>query len=552
MRTGLRLLPALLLAALLAACGGAAPPAPAGDPTAPPAAAPTAPPAAVAPQPGGSMVIAQTLEPDSLDPQITGGGDFSLNIISLTSGSLLALDPGSGDYVPYLAESYAISEDGLTYTFTLRDDVKFHDGTPVTAADWVYAFERMKSDAGAASLAGALTIPVTGYEAPDPATFVLKLDQPFYALLYSLVVPVITPSSRAAVEAGGVDYGRNPVGTGPYKVKEYITGDRVVLERNPDFTWGPAFSAGKAPLIAEVQVRIIPEEATILAGLEAGEIDVAAIQAKDADVLEGAGFQIYNALSTGMPAFVGYLTDAAPFDDVRVRQALNLAVDRESMVKVVLQNFGQPQYGPLSPRDIGYSPLVEQIAPTFDLARAQALLDEAGITDGDGDGIRELGGAPWAYTLKLGSGAANGRAAEVLKDQYKALGLELTIQQLEDGVFYDDFFSGNYELALAGFGFGDADLMWSCFYSGGDINFGRVNDPTLDPLLDQLRTLTDSAERQTAAEAAQKLIVEQAYFVPLYTDQVTLVVSGRVQGASFANYGDPRFGLAFYDAFIAP
>lgn len=94
--------------------------------------------------------------------------------------------------------------------------------------------------------------------------------------------------------------------------------------------------------------------------------------------------------------------------------------------------------------------------------------------------------------------------------------------------------------------------MWSCFYSGGDINFGRVNDPTLDPLLDQLRTLTDSAERQAAAEGAQKLIVEQAYFVPLYTDQVTLVVSGRVQGASFANYGDPRFGLAFYDAFIAP
>jgi peptide/nickel transport system substrate-binding protein len=536
----------LVVLALLTACAPAGPVASEGGTGAASA------PATSAPTVGGTLTLVNSQEPDSLDSQVGGGGDFGYGIIYLLNSTLVHLDVESANYVPYLAESWTTSEDGLTWEFKLKQGVKFHDGSDFTAEDYVYTIERAQNPDTGARIASFMFAPVSKAEAVDEYTLKLTLDKPYPSFLYSLSTAFTAPHAKEAVEKAGADYGKQPVGVGPYQFVSWTTGDKVVLQRNADFNWAPPFAHQGAPYIETIEFRIISEPATVLAGLEAGEIDAANVEAKDAQRLQESGnYQLFQGLGTGIPSYLALNNSVAPFNDLKVRQAVSMAIDKDALVKLVLQGNGQPQAGPLSPRDLGYWAGVEEIAYKFDLAKAQALMSEAGYADSDGDGIVEKDGQPLKLTVKLSNEPANVRTAEVLKEQLKPLGIDLTIEQLEFGQWIDALYTTHdYTISVAGIGYGEYDLMYSMFHSAGDSNVIQLQDAETDQLLEGMR-VTDDAARQQAIEAAQKRIVEQAYLVPLYTDYASHVVNNRVQGVRFGSIGDPRFGLVWFDAYIA-
>lgn len=234
-------------------------------------------PAAAGPKVGGNLVYGLWANPDTLDTQKTNFGVMDA-VMSRVGASLVAMDV-NGKIIPYLAESWETSSDGLTWTFHLKQGVKFHNGDPVTAQDWVYTIQRMQDPATTSPTAGMVE-PITNVEAVDDNTLVMTLDKPFYPILDTLALSsYLGVLSKAAIDAAGTDYGTGEggvVGAGPYRFKEWVQDEKIIIQRNPDFTWGPVYYEGcnTGPYyIDTIEFRIIPDYATSLAALDSGDLD---------------------------------------------------------------------------------------------------------------------------------------------------------------------------------------------------------------------------------------------------------------------------------------
>jgi peptide/nickel transport system substrate-binding protein len=359
------------------------------------------------------------------------------------------------------------------------------------------------------------------------------------------------PVSPAAVEQWGDEYGRHPVSVGPYKFKEWNTGEKIVMERNPDFDWGPDYAHEGAWYVENIEFRIILEYSTIIAGLEAGEVDYAELQPKDVERIRETGqFQIFEPLLKGMQPYVSLNVSKPPFDDVRVRQAFNLAVNKDALIKAVARGQAIPQYGPMSPSVTGYWKGVEYVGYDYNLEKAKALMVEAGYTY-NADGMLEKDGQPFKLTLKTRSALEDlVKTAEILQEQYKALGVEIEIEQQEYGVNVMDVVMGEYEASVFRYLYPEADILYIAFHSNmmDIMNLPRVADPELDDILNKTRTTTDPEKRQEWVNEAQRRIVEQAYVVPIYTPKNFVALSNRVKDAVFSL---PNGYLHFDDAYIA-
>ncbi len=496
---------------------------------------------------GGKLVYVLSADPRTLDPHKS-----SLlvedTVLRYVGASLVAKDPLTNEMIPYLAESWTVSEDGLTYEFKLRKDVKFHDGTPFTAHEYAWTLNRAKDPLTQATAIAAMLTGVVSAEAVDDYTLQLKMAWPNYPLLENAaLVFYFQPLSPAYVEEMGEDYGRHPIGVGPFKFKEWQTGEKIVLERNPDFAWGPAHTRGGAPYIETIEFRIIPEYATTLAGLESGEIDYAEMQSKDVDrIKDTEQFQILGSLLQGISPFVTLNTSQPPFDDILVRQAFNLAVNRDALVQVVMHGHAIPHYGPITPSVPGYWPGTEYIGYHYNLDKAKSLMEEAGYSFND-DGMLEKDGQALALVLKTTPGSS--KVAEILQEQFRALGVEIQIEQLEVGILREEYSSGNYTLGMRGLVHPDISLLFAMFHSSmiGAWNSSFVNEAQVDQFIsDMLYTAEDKMHKE-AAIALQRHVVEQAYIVPLYTPMTNRALSNEIQSAVFA----PVTGiLELYDAYI--
>jgi peptide/nickel transport system substrate-binding protein len=502
-----------------------------------------------APAIGGTLLVAQDAEPDTLDGHNTAQAPAAA-VLSYIGASLVTLDP-DGKIVPYLAERWEASDDSLTWDFILKQGITFHDGAPLTAHDYARTFQRAlnpeTSTGGAIAILGSV---VASVEALDDYTLRFKLNEPFFPFLVMLTdIAYFHPMSQAWVEEHGDQYGFHPMSVGPYKFKEWVTGDKIVLERNPDFAWGPSFVHQGPWRVDTIEIRIIPEHATIIAGLETGEIDYAALEPKDVERIQAIGeFQIFEAVHKGLRP-VGLVNNGKPpFDDIRVRQAFNLAVDRAGLIRIVAQGSALPAYGPLSPTMIGYWPGVEYIGYGYDLGKAKALMAEAGYTAG-ATGTWEKDGQPFKLNLKTPPEDIFVRTAQVLQQQYEALGVEVEIESLEMGVLVSELFAGDYELALLFYNASDCDWLYLMGHSSniGVMNIPFINDPELDEILARTRAVTDPDERQETCAAAQRRMVEQAQTIPLYLSMDYTALSDRVQGAVFS---DVTGGLYLDDAYI--
>lgn len=480
---------------------------------------------------GGTAAISVATDPDTLDIQKSASGVTSA-VMEMVGAPLITRDPETGNFVPYLAESWTVSDDGLTLTFILKDGIKFHDGTPLTAEDFAFTLNRAINPETASPVTGTLLQGLTEAKALDALTLQLSLSQPNYYILDGLALGgYVSPYSKAYVESKGDKFiARHPMSVGPYMFSEWKTGDHITLVRNPYFTWGPAYAPSQR-YVETVIFKIIPDQATDIAALEAGETVTTGVPSSELSRFQDTTkFAIYHTMGQTLYPALSFNMNKEPWTDLRIRQALSYAIDRQKIVDSYLQGEGVPAYGPLPPSIAGYTTDVEKYY-NYNSQEALALFAEAGYAP-DSSGKLSKDGVP--LTIKLISPSYDFVVPEleIIKEQLGGIGIELTIEALDPSLVDTTAASGDYDLVVTGYNFTNADVLYYFFHSsmiGAGTNY-TVNDPKLDSMLNESRTNMDSTVHDQIVHDLQVYIVEQAYWITLANGAGNQVVSTNLQG----------------------
>ncbi len=448
------------------------------------------------PKSGGIIKIGAATEPPSLDPHATDD-TATRNVFENVYDTLLAWTP-DGQLVPNLATDWTITDD-TTYTFTLRDDVVFHDGSPLTADDVVFSVERILDPATASPWAGDFGT-LESVTALDEHTVQFILAEPFAPFLPNLARTFNAIMSRSALGEGG-DANTTVIGTGPYKFVEYVPAQRLVLEKNADY-WKPGL-----PYLDGLEWSYFPDSVSLINALKTGAVDwTGVVPAADVESLRAEGFGVVGGLATNFRG-IFYNTTVPPFDDPRVRKALSIALDRDEIVDLAFFGVGgEPIVGsPLPPDSWAYGTFGQSSGP--DIEGAKALLAEAGYPDG------------FDTVLSVQSNFPFLRApAEPIQAELAAIGVNVDLQVDEFGTFFDHVLSGDYQMALFGnSGLADPDdYFFTSLDSEGGSNFVRWSDPTFDALVDQGRTTIDQDARKEIYDQLQEYLMEQVPIAYLY------------------------------------
>lgn len=434
----------------------------------------------------GTLEIAVDQSPVGLDPHIATAFSTFVVIGQIYDG-LVELNAELG-IEPALAESWTVSDDGLTYTFTLREGVTFHNGRPLTGADVVYSFERIMAEATGSPLASRFT-QVASVSALDPRTVVFTLKAPFAPFLANLVSLTVVP--QEVVEANG-NLQQVAVGTGPFVLQEWVPDTYLLLTANPDY-----YRPGE-PGLAALRYNIVPEASTRAAGLRSGAYHfLPDVDPATAETLRGA--RNITLLGTQDLAYslLGLNVTREPLGDPRVREAINLAINRDEIVEAVYFGNAVPG-GPLSPglRDWAL-PVSEYPCYAADPEAARALLADAGYPNGFDLEIITFG------TIRVVADAA-----QVLQAQLQEAGINATVNIQEFGTFVQNWRNSDFDAFVSlNAGTPDPDgYLYRTFYTGGSTNVFKYSDPEVDALLDAGQTTVDAAARyEIYAELQRKL-----------------------------------------------
>ncbi|MBZ6078511.1 ABC transporter substrate-binding protein [Microvirga puerhi] len=424
--------------------------------------------------------------PTGLDPHlITAFPSFMVVNGNIYEG-LTAVDKDL-KIIPGLAESWNVSTDGKTYTFKLRSGVKFHDGTDMTAEDVVSTIRRVQSKDIASPLASRLSA-IDSAKAVDPQTVELTLKEPSAPLLSSLATIAIVPSE---VETNKDILQKTPVGTGPFKFQEWQPNGFILLAKN-DAYWQKG-----APKLSGLKFNIVPESATRQVGLVNGQYALLPnIDAATALQLKGKpSVKLGETLDLAY-MLIGMNVSKAPFDNPKVREAVNYAINRQEIVDAALFGAGVPG-GPLSPALKSWALDVKEF-PCYkpDPAKAQALLKEAGVA------------MPVTVTMNVLPRQDVKDIAQVVQEQLNKAGFKVELKNQEQGQFIQDWRNSNFDLfASINAGSPDPDeYFYRTFRTGGSTNVFKYSNPEIDQLLDKARTLSDQAARKTAYDQVQKTL----------------------------------------------
>lgn len=497
-------------------------------------------PAAFAQTPPNVIVVGQIAEPQSLDPHaVTAVNDFRI-LVNVYDG-LVRFADGSLEVEPSLAESWEISEDGLTYTFKLREGVTFHDGTPFNAEAVKFNFERMLDeehpfhDTGPFPLAFFFSA-VDEVTAVDDTTVEFKLNEPFAPFLSNLAYPTGLIVSPAAVEASGKDYGRNPVGTGAYKFEEWQGNQRVVVTRNEDYWDG-------APAPEAIVFRPITDANTRVAEMLSGGLDIMVEVPPDsvAQFRDAPDFEVHEQAGPHVWFLILNMKEG-PFAEKAVRQAANYAINKESLVTDVLQGTAEVAAGPIPPAFAwAYN---EEVQPyPYDPDKARELLEEGGY---DGEEIT-------FYVTEGGSGMLDPVAmGTAIQADLAAVGMNVKIETYEWNTFLGQVnpgLEGKADMAEMAWMTNDPDtlpfltLRTEAFPSEGGFNSGYYSNPEVDELLNQARVSVESEERATLYQQLQEIVHEDAPWVFVANWVQGAVTTANVEGFSL----QPSFFLMLQD-----
>ena len=482
---------------------------------------------------GGRLVYGLTLTPSGIDPHVNASSELGIPLTSVYD--TLIWQDLDGEFTPGLAESWEVSDDGLTYTFHLRKGVKFHDGNPFNAQAVKFNLDRIVDPQTKSQKAVFMLGPYDHAEVADDYTVKVHLREPFAPLLDSLSQVYLGMASPAAVDKWGLDYQMHQVGTGPFMFKEYIPNDHLTLVRNPDYNWAPAiFGHQGSAYLEEIEFRLFVEPATRSLALEAGEAHVMGeILPQDAQRLsENPDFQMMPVTLPGTPLMLFINTERSPTDDLRVRQALIYATDREAIVTAIFKNLSPVAHGPLNAVTMGYD---QELAELYnhDLDLAKDLLKEAGWADADGDGVLEKDGQPLRVEAYLMGWGFMPEVAQLLQAQLKAIGVEMRSQVVAYPAALEAAREGKHHLIPFTLSSSDPDILRTFFHSDGGFNWAKVRDPRLDELLEEGGRTLDSEKREEIYAEAQQIIMTKALIIPI-RDYVNLnAASDQVKGLRY-------------------
>jgi len=489
--------------------------------------------------PPGVLIVGQIAEPKALDPAaVTAVNDFRI-LVNLYEG-LVRYAPGTLEVEPHLATDWEISEDGRQYTFTLREGVTFHDGTPFDAEAVVFNFERMLNedhpyhDTGPFPLAfffGA----VESVEAVDAQTVAFTLNEPFAPFLSNLAYPTGLLVSPTAVMESGADFGRNPVGTGPFRFAEWRSNEAVVVERNTDY-WGDP--AG----LEAVVFRPITDANTRTAEMLAGGIDMMVeVPPTALSEFQGESYTIHEQAGPHVWFLILNLREG-PFTEQLVRQAANYAIDKEAIVNDVLEGTAEVAAGPTPPAFAwAYN---EELDPyPHDPERARELLAEAGVENPEVTFYVTEGGSGMLDPVAMGT-AIQADLAEV--------GFDVTIETYEWNTFLGEVnpgLEGKADMAQMAWMTNDPDtlpylaLRTEAMPDQGGFNSGYYSNEEVDALLEEARTAADQDRRAELYREMQAIVQEDAPWVFVANWKQNAVTSDRVGNFSL----EPSFLLMLED-----
>jgi peptide/nickel transport system substrate-binding protein len=466
-----------------------------------------------------TLVIAQGTDAVTLDPHDVTDSPTA-TIASHVYETLFELEP-DGSIVPHLAESYEVSEDGTTWTLQIREGVTFHDGTPLTAEVVKGSLDRFLDPDNAFTFRFLLDrieeVVVTG-----DFTVELRLSTPFAPLLSHLTHNTTAIVLPAAVEEFGEDFAENPVGTGPFAFESWERGQRVDLVRYDDY-WG------EAPGVAAVSFLAVPENTTRMALVESGEAHVAVrVPPQDIARLDALANVTVENVSSVRTIYMYFNHTMEPFDDVRVRQAFNHAVNKEEIAEFVLGGAVRPSDAPIAPGIFGYTPVGTY---EYDPERARELLAEAGFEDGLSTTLYSPTGR---YLQDI-------QVTEAIQSQLAEVGIDASIETLEWSAYLDLTRQPPEEnvvpIALLGWGTvtGDADYgLFPLFHSSQHVPDGSNRafyaNPAVDELLAEGRTNPDPEAREQIYAEALEIIHEDAPWLFLHSETQLVAVNDDVQG----------------------
>lgn len=469
-------------------------------------------------------------DPVTMDPHVAGDSGSAEFIVEIFSG-LLTITPDLNIELD-LAESFEVSDDGLVYTFTLRDDIFFHQGRRVTAEDVQWSLERAASRELASPTAlgylgdiigvrerfyeGAESI--TGIEVVDDRTIQFTIDAPKPYFLAKLTYPTAFIVDRQQIEANPRGWTRRPNGTGPYRLQEWRLGQRIVLQANPRYHLG-------APSIREVLYEL--SGGSTLTRFENGELDIAFISVNDIDRARDPESDI-GPLYQVFPQFtISYLalnTNVPPFDDVNVRRALGFSIDRTLIAEVTFNNMLAPATGILMPQLPGYTP--DDKTFQFDPDEARRLL--AASKYGSAENLPEI------VLTEVGGGAEGRIDTQAFIQQWREeLGIEVRIEQTDFATILARQDEGSLQMFNAGWimDYPDPeDILDLKFYSGSALNDVNYNNAEVDAILEEARVEQDAGRRLELYQQAERLIIEDAAWLPLYFSQAHVVINADVEG----------------------
>lgn len=509
--------------------------------------------AGAAPRPGGTLSFATDVEPACIDPAVS-----PLDVTALIDrnifDSLVNLTP-DGVIHPWLAQSWDISPDGLTYTFRLRSGVRFHDGATLDAAAVKASLDHVVDPKTKSQGAAGLMAAYKGSAAPDPTTVRITLSRPYAPFLQVLSTAYLGIQSPRSLTNPAAPCAR-PVGSGPFRFEKWTKKQSISLRRNPDYAWAPPTAAHDGPAHLDgLSIRFITENAVRVGALTSGQVDViGSLPAANVRTVKRDGsLQLLRADAPGGVYSVFLNSGRGPFADERVRIAFQRSVDVEGLIKAIY--FGQYHraWGALSPNGVGYNPAVEGSWPR-DPALANRLLDEAGWTGRDSDGVRTRNGTRLSLRWPVLTAKIREQRdilGEGIQAQARQVGIEIDRVGQDTGTYSKDVYAGNMDIWDTSNVRAEPDVLRTLFGSGqtlakGGLNVFKLADRQIDTWLEQAVTTTDPAIRAARYGEIQKYLVEHALTLPMYVPTYLIGAEKKVHGVTFEAAAYPLF----YDAWL--
>ncbi|MUN39460.1 ABC transporter substrate-binding protein [Actinomadura litoris] len=502
---------------------------------------------------GGDLTFAASIEPDCLDPQMSGL-DVTAVIVRGVFDSLVSMT-SDGRFHPWLAQRWTVSKDAKTYTFDLRPGVKFHDGTPLDATAVKATLDHAVDPKTKSRYAASLLRSYAGARAVDADTVEVRLSQPDASFLQAISTAYLGVQSPKAIRENPAGLCVRPVGSGPFRFGSWTRNKNITLTANPGYGWGPATAAHTGPAhLSRLSIAFIPENAVRLGALTSGQADVIddvpAMYVKN--VRASGKLRLLRAEQTGAVFSVFPNTTHGPLTDERVRLALMRSIDLDRLVQSVY--FGQYKraWSLLSPSTVGYSRATERTWP-HDPALSAKLLDAAGWTARDSEGYRTKAGRRltlrWPYLPKLMRDRRD-VLAQGVQAQAKQAGIHIDLVGEDGGALAKDILTGStMDLYSTGFVRAEPDILryffaaaWPPAKGGG--NFFHLNDPELDGWLRAATATTDPAARAGYYAKIQDRILRRGLAIPTYVPARLVGTGAHIKGLGFDANGYPLF----YDA----